>query len=197
MTGPDPLDRSAAPFYSPRRRTGLVLTGTGTAGAYHAGVLRALHEVGVKIDVVAGSGMGVIGALFTAIEGTQRLWETNGYWRGPAVKTLYAWHGLVRASVVALGLALAILSVPIAAVAVGLLVYPIDFVRQMMGLGPWADVLGAYLRLMQVAFAPEGFPTWLPRFVVLVLGVTGAVAVVTGWLQGRQRRRLGPFWWRV
>ena len=45
--------------YSPQRRTALVLTGTGTAGAYHAGVLRALHEAGVKLDIVAGRGVGV------------------------------------------------------------------------------------------------------------------------------------------
>ena len=44
--------------YSPRHRTALVLTGTGTAGAYHAGVLRALAEAGVRIDLVAGHGAG-------------------------------------------------------------------------------------------------------------------------------------------
>ena len=44
-----------AEHYSPQRRTALVLTGTGTAGAYHAGVLRALHEAGVKLDIVAGN----------------------------------------------------------------------------------------------------------------------------------------------
>ena len=47
--------------YSPRRRTALVLTGTGTSGAYHAGVLRALDESGVKIDLVVGSGVGTVG----------------------------------------------------------------------------------------------------------------------------------------
>ena len=35
--------------YSTRLRTALVLTGTGTAGAYHAGVLRALHEAGQTV----------------------------------------------------------------------------------------------------------------------------------------------------
>ena len=43
--------------YIPHLRTALVLTGTGTAGAYHAGVIRALHEAGVKVDLVAGRGM--------------------------------------------------------------------------------------------------------------------------------------------
>ena len=44
--------------YSPDRRTALVFSGTGVHGAYHAGVLRALQEAGVKLDVVAGQGMG-------------------------------------------------------------------------------------------------------------------------------------------
>jgi predicted acylesterase/phospholipase RssA len=72
----DATSAKAAPThepYSPQRRTALVLTGTGTAGAYHAGVLRALHEAGVKIDIVAGRGVGVIGALFAAVDGGQRL----------------------------------------------------------------------------------------------------------------------------
>ena len=64
---------SSADPYSPQRRTALVLTGTGTAGAYHAGVLRALHEAGVKIDVVGAHGVGVVGALFAAVDGTHRL----------------------------------------------------------------------------------------------------------------------------
>ena len=45
--------------YIPQLRTALVLTGTGTAGAYHAGALRALSEAGVKIDLIAGRGVGV------------------------------------------------------------------------------------------------------------------------------------------
>src|SRR5580700_5568127 len=92
---PDRFDSSpSAPVesYSPQRRTALVLTGTGTAGAYHAGVLRALHEAGVKLDVVAGRGIGVVGALFAAIDGAQRLWEEKGYWRAPVVASFYSWR---------------------------------------------------------------------------------------------------------
>ena len=75
--------------YSPQRRTALVLTGIGTAGAYHAGVLRALHEAGVKLDIVAGRGVGVIGALFAAVDGSQRLWDEKGFWRAEGVDRLY------------------------------------------------------------------------------------------------------------
>src|SRR5471030_2902965 len=52
---PADMDRSAGALsssppepYAPPRRTALVLPGTGTADAYHAGVLRALQEAGVK-----------------------------------------------------------------------------------------------------------------------------------------------------
>ena len=38
--------------YSPERRTAVVFAGTGAHGAYHAGVLRALEEAGVKLDRV-------------------------------------------------------------------------------------------------------------------------------------------------
>src|SRR3954471_22957390 len=94
--------------HSPQRRTALVLTGTGTAGAYHAGVLRALHEAGVKIDIVAGRGIGVVGALFAAIDGAQRLWDEKGFWRSPAVASLYPWRMLPQVVALALAVAIAI-----------------------------------------------------------------------------------------
>ena len=68
--------------YSPSRRTALVLTGTGAHGAYHAGVLRALQEAGVKIDVTAGHGVGAGSAALAAIDGAARLWDPRGIWRG-------------------------------------------------------------------------------------------------------------------
>src|SRR5215470_19659473 len=101
-------ERGVAPStdsYSPQRRTALVLTGTGTAGAYHAGALKALHEAGVKIDVVAGRGIGAIGALFVAVDGAARLWEDKGFWRAPAVRDLYGWRAVPRAAAIGLTVA--------------------------------------------------------------------------------------------
>ena len=121
--------------YSPEIRTALLLTGTGTAGAYHAGVLRALHEAGVKIDLVGGHGIGAIGAMFAALDGAQRLWDEKGFWRAPAVRTLYPWRLLLRVAVWALALSVAIVALPIGAMALGLVVYPIDFVLKMVGSG--------------------------------------------------------------
>src|SRR5918995_3944151 len=100
--------------YSPRRRTALVLTGTGTAGAYHAGILRALHEAGVKIDVVAGRGIGAVGALFAAVDGGQRLWDDKGFWRTAEVRRFYPWRGALRFSLAALALAALVVVAPLA-----------------------------------------------------------------------------------
>jgi hypothetical protein len=77
--------------YSPARRTAVVLCGTGAHGAYHAGVLRALQEAGVKVDVVAGQGVGAAGAVLAAIDGGSTLWEAGGIWRSPASHRFYGW----------------------------------------------------------------------------------------------------------
>ena len=68
--------------YSPKLRTALVLAGTGAAGAYHAGVLKALDESGVKVDVVVGSGAGAIAAAFAAVSGGEKLYGADGFWPG-------------------------------------------------------------------------------------------------------------------
>src|SRR6185295_1417344 len=99
--------------YSTRRRTALVLTGTGTAGAYHAGVLRALAEAGIKIDLVAGRGAGAIAACFAAVDGGARLWEASGLWRSPAASGFYGWRRPLRVAAWALAAAAIIFSVPL------------------------------------------------------------------------------------
>jgi hypothetical protein len=105
--------------YSPERRTALVLCGTGAHGAYHAGVLRALQEAGVKIDLVAGHGIGAAGAALAAIGGSSRMWEDNGIWRSPRIGALYPWRWTaVAVPIVVSGLALVLLST-IVAVAAG------------------------------------------------------------------------------
>jgi hypothetical protein len=185
--------------YSPQRRTALVLTGTGTAGAYHAGVLKALHEAGVKLDIVSGRGVGVIGALFAAVDGAQRLWDEKGFWRAEGVDRLYGWRLVPRLIAWALAVSLAIVGIPIAAVALGLVVFPIDFVLKMVGVSGASGLVAAYVRLAQAAFAPEALPTWLPRLVLLVLGTAGCIAIVDGWCSGprTRSRSFDAAWWRV
>ncbi len=192
----DPASSPTSEPYSPQLRTALVLTGTGTDGAYHAGVLRALQEAGVKLDIVAARGIGVVGALFAAIDGGQRLWDEKGFWRAPAVRSLYGWRATPRLIVWALAASVALVAVPIAAVVAGLVVFPVDFVLKMVGVGAAGGLVDAYLREAHAAFASEALPTWLPRMVLLVLGCAAAIALAGGWAAGRRHRR-GAFWWRA
>jgi hypothetical protein len=194
MTG-----RPSAPsdVYSPQRRTALVLTGIGTAGAYHAGVLRALHEAGVKIDVVSGQGIGVVGALFAAIDGVQRLWDERGFWRAPGVAALYAWRPALRVSAWALAVSLALVAAPLAFMAAGLVVFPLDFLLSMTGLPDGRRLVGGYLAFAEWAMAPAALPTWVPRLVFLLLASAAAAALASGWAGRVRRRDRGPFWWRM
>src|SRR5215203_456165 len=118
--------------YSPSRRTALVLTGTGAHGAYHAGVLRALQEAGVKIDVVAGQGVGAGAAMLAAIDGAARLWDAGGIWRSHAVQRLYTWRLPLRVAAW-IGLVLvAILLVPVFVLLFGLIVSLFGFLLEML-----------------------------------------------------------------
>ena len=137
-------------------------------------MLRALHEAGVKLDVVAGRGIGVVGALFAAIDGAQRLWDEKGYWRAPELRSLYRWRVVARVIVWALAIAAAIVAIPLAVMVAGLVVFPLDFLLRMVGVGGATGLVGAYLRVAQAAFAPDALPTWLPRLVFLVLALAAA-----------------------
>jgi len=185
-----------AETYSPRLRTALVLTGTGTAGAYHAGVLRALHEAGVKLDIVAGRGIGAVSALFAAIDGSERLWEDKGFWRAAVVESLYPWRLGPRLVVCSVAAALAIVAIPVAAVALGLIVFPIDFLLKLAGIGGASGLVAAYLHAAESAFAPEALPTWLPRLVVIVLTAAG-VAVLVNARQAEPAHVSEGWWWRA
>jgi hypothetical protein len=197
MTEPASPATAPAPAYSPQLRTALVFTGTGTAGAYHAGVLRALTEAAVKIDMVGGHGIGVVAALFAAVDSAHRLWDDKGFWRSRATRTLYPWRRVIRVGAAVLFISIALVAVPIVAAALGLIVYPIDFVLKMVGIGRTGGLIDLYLRAMHAAFAAEGFPTWLPRLVVLALGTFGVSAFTAGWIGAGGRRTRGPFWWRM
>ena len=99
--------------YSPRQRTALVLAGTGTAGAYQAGVLRALAEAGVRIDLVAGRGMGAVTALYAAVDAAATLWEPAGLWTGPSRPSLYPWRTIWKVVGALLALAILALAAPL------------------------------------------------------------------------------------
>jgi hypothetical protein len=187
--------------YSPDLRTAVVLTGTGADGAYHAGVLRALQEAGVRVDLLAGHGIGAVGALFGCIDGGARLWNQRGLWRDRRVARLYRWRVALRALGWLLAAGAFLVAVPLALLALGLVVYEVAAVLDVAGSGTAARATGAYAAWMAAAFAPASLPTWLPRlallFVMAAMALLGASALVSRARMRARTRRRGGFWWHA
>jgi len=187
--------------YSPERRTAVVFAGTGAHGAYHAGVLRALEEAGVKIDLFAGHGVGAANAALAAIGGQSQLWDGSGVWRAPRARDWYGWKAPVRlAGWVVVALLAALVAPVLLVVATGIVVYPIGFLLETAGSGYGTSLLAAYAGWLQTAFAGPRLPTFVPRLgmilvsvLVLLIVAAAAGAARDGWA----RRGRGAFWWRV
>jgi predicted acylesterase/phospholipase RssA len=161
--------------YSPHLRTAVLLTGNGTGGAYHAGVLRALHEAGIKIDVMSGRGVGVVCALFAAIDAGAKTWEDGGVWRRRPAIRLYQWRPPLQwAAMLALA-GVAILAIPLLVLATGLVAYPLSFLVQMISVDTGSRLATAYADMVRFAFAADVLPTVVPRLVTLCFASAFAV----------------------
>ena len=80
------------------QRVGLVLSGGGTKGLYHIGVIKALEENGIPIDYVSGTSMGAIIAGLYAIgytpEQMAEIFESNQikYWMSGKIEDKYIYY---------------------------------------------------------------------------------------------------------
>ena len=176
-----------------------MLTGTGIDGAYHAGALRALAEAGIRVDVVAGRGIGAVGALFAAIDGAPRLWEAGGLWRAPLRASLYPWRPAWRRLAFGLALAALLLTVPPLVLALGAAVYQIAVLVDAARSGMAGSLVASWGQFLTAAFAPTALPTRLPQLVAAVLAVLAVGMLLAAW-QGRRRLRArhaqrGGLWW--
>jgi hypothetical protein len=188
--------------YAPRLRTALVLCGSGTAGAYHAGVLRALTDAGVKIDLVAAHGAGVIGALSGAADGGLDLSSPGGPWLSPRIKRAYRWRLSLRIAGWGMLVAVGLLLVPLAVLLLASLVYIAGMVATLANFATIGDSLIAWYRqTLERLFAPEMLPTIVPRAVLLAVLIVATVLIVSA-LRARRgersrRRAKGAVWWRL
>jgi hypothetical protein len=186
--------------YSPHLRTAVLLSGHGTGGAYHAGVLRALHEAGVKIDVMSGRGIGVVCALFAAIDAGAKTWEDGGVWRCRPAPRIYRWRPPLQwAGFLALA-AVAVLAVPLLVLATGLVAYPISFLVQMVSVDSGFRVAAAYAGMVHYAFSPSMLPTIVPRLVTLCLAsgcIVLAASALTRRTYANGNRDRGRWWRRI
>src|SRR5262249_5927810 len=116
-----------------RRRTALVLTGSGTSGAYHAGVLKALDESGVKLDLVVGSGVGTVGAVFGAAAGGTRLYGERGFWSGVSWDVFYRLRPALRIAILLLACSFGVFLPPaMVALAAAVIVFPLVMILDLV-----------------------------------------------------------------
>ena len=171
--------------YSPQRRTALVFTGSGTTGAYHAGVLKALDESGVKIDVVVGSGVGTVAAAYAAVSGGTRLYGPDGFWQGTGWSSFYRLRPVLRLALILLGISFAVFALPlVAGLLVGLL-FPLVLIADRLFPGIAAGLLD------RLWIAPETLSgTYLAAQAVPVFALALLAVVVTVVLLVRDGRRV-------
>lgn len=66
MSGKLQIVKSLLGFSGPEFRTGLVLSGGGARGFAHAGAIKALNEMGIRPDIIAGVSAGSVAAVMYA-----------------------------------------------------------------------------------------------------------------------------------
>lgn len=72
-------------------KLGLVLSGGGAKGAYHVGVIKALQELGIQIDMISGASIGALNAavLLSAKDQQQGLNHLEQLWNNlPTIKPI-------------------------------------------------------------------------------------------------------------
>lgn len=171
--------------YSPKRRTALVFTGSGVSGAYHAGVLKALEESGVKIDLVVGSGVGTVAAAYAAVDGGARLYGPGGFWEGLRWGSFFRLRpaALVVLSLLAVSLVVFLLPVGLALLA-GLL-FPLVLIADRVAPGAPSRLLERVWVAPESLSGPYLAALAMPIFVLALLAMTVAAVLTL-----RDRRRL-------
>ena len=171
--------------YSPKRRTAVVFTGIGTTGAYHAGVLRALDESGVKIDLVVGSGAGAITAAFAAVGGGTKLYGPGGLWDGARFSSFYRLRPALHVALSLVGISFAIIALPVALGLVLGLLFPLLLIADRAAPGSASRALQA------LWVAPEAMSgPYLAAQAVPVFALAMVAIVVLGLAYWRRRARL-------
>lgn len=170
--------------YSPKRRTALVLTGTGTSGAYHAGVLKALDESGVKVDLLVGSGVGTIAAAFGAVAGGAKLYAAGGFWDGVRWGSFYRLRLALRTALALLGASFGVFLLPLGLALIAGILFPLVFIVNAVWPGSPSRLLGSVGSAPDILREPYLAALATPVFLLSVLTV-----VFLARLLARERRR--------
>ena len=170
--------------YSPKRRTALVLAGSGTSGAYHAGVVKALDESGVKVDLIVGSGAGTVAAAFGAAAGGPELYGEDGFWRDVGWDSFFRLRVPLRVAVLLLAASFGVFLLPLfLALAAGLL-FPLVLVAD-LAVPQWTAAAMEWLWAAQAALRTAYLAALsVPVFLLCARAV---VAVATAFARNRRR----------
>ena len=183
--------------YSPERPTAVIVSGAGADGAYHAGVLKALHEAGVKVDLVAGRGIGAFAAVLFAVDGAAPLWEPTGFWHKMSQAPGYRLRWPYRLTSWALVASAGVLVSPLVLLLGALVVWPIAVGAGLLGLDQSRTVAQGYGDLVAWAFAPDHVPSWVARLILLVassLALALAIGAAIAAARAPRRQQGNPFW---
>jgi hypothetical protein len=161
-----------------------VLTGSGTSGAYHAGVLKALDESGVKLDLVVGSGVGAVGAAFGAAAGGSRLYGERGFWSDVSWDAFFRLRPAARTAILLLACSFGVFLLPVVlALAAGLL-FPLVLILDLVSPGWSGRAAAALLVAPSVLRAPYLAALSLPIF---ILCAAALLALLRLWITHRRR----------
>lgn len=178
-----------------------MLTGAGTAGAYHAGALRAMAESGIQVDVIAGHGAGALAALATAIDGGHRIWSEEP-WTGAQLASAYRFRRSLRVAGWILAVCLLLLLTPLVVLVLAAGVYAVAMLASLASLTTVAEALvGWYGGLIAWLFDPPMMPTIVPRLVLLGVVAIAVVLALAAWrtlrTQPTRRHAADAFWWQM
>jgi hypothetical protein len=161
--------------YNPKRRTAVVFTGSGSAGAYHAGALRALDESGVKIDLVVGSGVGTLAAAFSAVAGSSRLYGKGGFWDGVSWSSFYRLRPALHVSLTLLAAAFGVFLLPLLLALLRGLLFPLAVIVDLASPGLASRWLAQVTATPEALRGPYLAALAAPVFVLSLLTLVVAV----------------------
>lgn len=173
------------PDYQPKRRTALVFAGSGTSGAYHAGVLKALEEAGTKIDVVVGSGIGTVTAIFAAAGAGGKLYGPQGFWDGIGWGSLYRMRRPLRFVLFMMGVAFGVFLLPVALALLAGILFPVVLVADLAAPGLPARLLGDPWAAPTALRDPYIAALAMPVFILAASAIIGGLYALL-----RHRRRI-------
>lgn len=156
----------------------------------------------MRVDLVAGRGMGAVTAMFAAVDAAGQLWEPAGAWCGrPGPGGLYSWRQPWRVLAAAIIASVCLLALPLAALLLLAVVYPIGLAVTLASPATGGALIQRWYAATAFVVGPSVLASLVPRLVTL----TFLVAVVTAlalYLRakvraGTTRHARGALWWRA